>query len=844
MRALRQSALVVSMLVALLAGCSHSVDVVDGGPATPAPSATPAPTPTASPDPAPTDAELLPAALDASMRGCDLLDPANCLYPFPNDHFTVAAAEGSIQSVARGGTGQRVNLQLTATPRNVVGLPVNPAEWNRNDGFSPGALLMTYVPELSLTATFDLPAGQIGIANPALSLQPDAPILVLEVPQAPETVPTPHLVFSELDATAGTLLQNHGEFQGIPLPEFMIPSPNPRAALLIRPAKNFSEGRRYVVVLRNLKDEQGNPLTAQAGFRSCRDQHESALPQVTARCEELEANVFPVLEAAGIARSSVYLAWDFTVASTQSQIGRLRHMRDGAFATLALTPEADCLSHRDDTPCAAPQFTVDSVTADPREGIVKRIEGTITVPSYVVIADPSPAEYPQLADILNTACDQLPDAAGAACDLLETVGGLVASGSLPPNRLYYAPTGGTADASNFDDPLGIRYGDGLPDRLPGPSPLGGTMTTRYLCQIPAQATPDHPARAGIYGHGLLDSRLAVNYDGVPDLSREFNYLFCAVDFFGFATGDLPNVLTSLLDLSLFPVVPDASQQGMVNFMFLTRLLRHPQGFASNPEFQGADGRPLFDRSEVFYDGNSQGGILGGVLMAADRDLHRGVLGSLGMNYSTLLNRSKDFDQYAIVLYAAYQDSLDRQLLFSMMQMLWDRSENDGYAAHLSDNSAFGGAPKIVKLDPQFGDQQVTSWSAEVMARTLGIPADFTMNDRVAANLGSAARHPDVVRGFGLPALDYANDEQTRGGALIMWDDERSAIPPTENLPPRPEPPLDRDPHDDSAKKLSGRCQKAHFLRQDGRLIDVLGVEFDAAACPEIPPPLPTVAVPG
>ncbi|HEY1077660.1 MAG TPA: hypothetical protein VGE51_13300 [Fontimonas sp.] len=835
----RLAALAV-LVVASLSACSSSDEVAGGTSPTAAPSATP--TPTASPDPAPTDAELLPAALDASLRGCDLLDPANCLYPFPNNHFTVAAADGSIQSAAQGGTGRRVNLQLTATPRNVAGLPVNPAEWNRNDGFSPGALLMTYVPALSLTATYDLPAEQIGIANPALSLRADAPVLVLEVPESPTAAPTPQLVFSELDATAGTLLQNHGEFQGIPLPEFAIPNPNPRAALLIRPAKNFSEGRRYVVVLRNLKNAEGERLMAQPGFRSCRDRRESALPQVNARCAALEADVFPVLEAAGIERGSVYLAWDFTVASTQSQIGRLRHMRDEAFRTLAQTADADCLSHDDAAPCSAPQFTVDSVTADPREGIVKRIEGTITVPSFMVIGDPSPAEYPQIAQTLNAACDALPDAAGAACDLLETVGGLVASGSLPPNRLYYAPTGGTADTTNPEDPLGIRYGDGLPDRLPGPAPLGGTMTTRYLCQVPAQATPDHPARAGIYGHGLLDSRAAVNYDGVPDLSREFNYLFCAVDFFGFATGDLPNVLTSLLDLSLFPVVPDASQQGMVNFMFLTRLLRHPQGFASRPEFQGADGRPLYDRSEVFYDGNSQGGILGGVLMAADRDLHRGVLGSLGMNYSTLLNRSKDFDQYAIVLYAAYQDSLDRQLLFSMMQMLWDRSENNGYAAHLADNSAFGGVPKILKLDPQFGDQQVTEWSAEVMARTIGIPADYAMSDRVATRLGSGQRHPDVQRGLGLPALDYASDAQVRGSAMILWDDERSAVPPIDNLPPRPEAPLDRDPHDDSAKKFSGRCQKAHFLREDGRLIDVLGVEFDALQCPPIPPLAPTTAI--
>ncbi len=833
MKTTTRAALFASLLMLLSAGCSRLPGAIDK--TAPVADAAVPDQPTAA-DPPPTEADLLPGALQALVNGCDIIDTAACLYPFPNDHFTVAAADGSIQSTARGGTGRRVNFKLTAMPRNILGRPVDPTEWNRNDGFSPGNLLMTFVPDLSLAATYGLPEEQTGVANPALSQSPDAPIQVLEVPLSPERKPARHLVYSEIDSSAGTLIESNGEFQGIPLPKFHIPNPNPRAALLIRPAKNFSEGRRYVVMLRNLKDADGKTLMASAGFRACRDHFESALPPVTDRCAELEANVFPVLEAAGIARDSVYLAWDFTVASTQNQIGRLRHMRDDAFASLATAPGEDCLQHRDDAPCNAPTFTVDTVTPNPREGIAKRIEGVITVPSYVVPSDPSPLEsYPQLGNLLNSTCDKLPDFANAACDVMEIGAAIASSGSLPPNRLYYAPTGGTADANNLDDPLGLRYGDGLPDRLPAPL---GSMTTRYMCQIPEQATADHPARVGVYGHGLLDSHLAVNYDGVPDVSREFNYMFCAVDFFGFATGDLANVLTALMDVSLFPVVPDGSQQGILNFMFLARLLRHPQGFASNPEFQGADGRPVFDRSEVFYDGNSQGGILGGVVIAASQDIHRGALGSLGMNYSTLLNRSKDYDQFALFFYSAYQDSLDRQLLYGLQQMLWDRSENNGYAAHLTDNSAFGGAPKIVKLDPNFGDQQVTEWSAEVMARTMGIPADYSMSDRVAKNLGTGQRSPDLKRGLGLAPLDYANPQQTAGGALVVWDDERSAIPPVGNVAPRPEPPLDRDPHDDSSKKFSGRCQKAHFLRTGGTLINVLPVEFDGAPCPDIPPPAP------
>ena len=48
---------------------------------------------------------------------------------------------------------------------------------------------------------------------------------------------------------------------------------------------------------------------------------------------------------------------------------------------------------------------------------------------------------------------------------------------------------------------------------------------------------------------------------------------------------------------------------------------------------------------VAYDGNSQGGILGGALTAIATDWTHSVLGVPGMNYSTLLQRSSDFDTY-------------------------------------------------------------------------------------------------------------------------------------------------------------------------------------------------------
>jgi hypothetical protein len=761
------------------------------------------------------DAELAPLAADATARGCDVLDSAHCLYPFPGDWFTQAAPAGSPQSVAKGGTGRRVNLNPLAMPQNIYGRRVDPTEWNRNDGFSPGQLIVTYVPGLDVPLTYGAPAAELGPADVRKSLAPNAPVVVLRVDEDAAgrvVAATRHLSWAEPDANADVLVQSGEDNGGLIV---MRPSPAP-VALLIRPAVNFSEGKRYVVALRNLKDGRGAPIRAATAFRVCRDRAPTLLPQIQARCAQLEQKVFPALKKAGIARDeSLYLAWDFTVASTNNQVGRLRAMRDTAFATLAppLAPGTDCTLHADGNGCAAPGFTVDTVLtgSDVENGIYRQIQGTITVPSFVLPVDPSPLEDPAIQQAMNQIQSQFPESFSA----LFEVTGIGQGASAPPNRLFYNPT----DAPNPGDPQGSLYGDGLPDSV-------GTMTTRYMCQIPQVALTRGPAKAGIYGHGLLDSRVAITYDGVDDLSREHDYMFCAVDWFGFATGDLPNVATTLIDLSFFPVVPDGTQQGILNFAFLARLLRHPDGFASHPAFQDASGAPLFDRSAVYYDGNSQGGILGGAVIAISKDVQRGILGSLGANYSLLLRRSQDFDLYSVPLYTSYTDALDRNFLFSLIQMLWDRGENNGYAAHLTDTAALGGPPNTVLLHSMFGDHEVTMWSADIMARTMGIPANYDMVDRTGLRLGQADRHPDLVPGFGLTHLDFTNAAQAGGSGLIQWDGatltDPTAIPPVADVPNR----VGRNPHDDSAKRIHGRCHKALFLRPNGQITDPTSLVVD------------------
>ncbi|MEK6806133.1 MAG: neutral/alkaline non-lysosomal ceramidase N-terminal domain-containing protein [Pseudomonadota bacterium] len=802
------------------------------------------------------DTDLFQPALEALIRGCDILDTAACLMPFPSDQFTVSAAPDSPQGVNKGGTGKRINFSLAAMPRNVAGKPIDPTEWNRNDGYSPGQMIVTYVPGLKAKADGTIP-GAPTLTDLSQAQSPTSSVMVLEVPQPPELMtPRQHLVWAEIDLNAGLLL---------PAQDTANPKPNSkRPVLIIRPAVNFNEGRRYVVVLRNLKNEAGETLPAQAPFTACRDGFESALPPVADRCAALEANVFPWLPAGVTRDESLYLAWDFTVASAENNVGRLRHMRDEAFASLGET--ATSLG-------AAPTFTVDKVTPSPQGGIAKRIEGTITVPSFVTPVEPTPGD--DLSITLENLCAMSPFADN--CGDFFDIFGIVDGATLPPNRLNYLPDESSADVCALDPAeatsgcaLQARYGDGLPDAV-------GSMTTRYMCQIPNSATPGSKARPGIYGHGLLDGYQAITYDAVPGFSSEHNFMFCAVDLFGFATGDIVNVVSSLADLSNFPVIPDGSQQGMLNFMFLARLLKHPDGFAADEAFK-IDGQPVFDTAEVFYDGNSQGGITGGPIVALSKDVQRGVLGVIGMNYSTLLQRSVDFDKfydphapsepspdaaedsadslippYSLPLYLSYQDDLDRMLGFSLIQMLWDRSENNGYAHHMT-RDAYGPDNQLL-LQPAFGDHQVTHWSAQVMARTIGVevadlyqrkPGEGVTHTFATRDEFFTQRDPDNDAFYALPlagrdsgaAYDdpgcpLVGECRTAKSAFMEMDEGKTAAPPIGNVPPRAD---DFDPHGYPRGTQFGKCQKSHFLHTQGRIIDVRGARnvTNAATCPALP----------
>ncbi|MBM4243004.1 MAG: hypothetical protein FJ148_04210 [Deltaproteobacteria bacterium] len=626
-----------------------------------------------------------PAELGIDLRDaerCDVLAPQRCLLPLPNDFYTVA--DGAQP------TGRRVAFAADSLPANAAGKHVDPTEWNRNDGFSPGSAVLAFLPGVDLAAS-----GAARIDAIGRSLDDDSPTVIVDLATGERR---PH--WAELDLNA----------------------PDGERTLILRAAVNHLDGHRYAVAFRRLVDGSGTAIAPSPAFRAYRDGQRTTDALFEGRRAHLD-EVFAALEKAGVARDDLQLAFDFTVASTESITGRMRRMRDDAFVRLG---------------DAVPPFTVDLVEENVGPEIARRITGTFRVPSYLT-GDGGP-------------------------------GSALALGA-----------------------------DGLP------AYQGTELVAPFQCTIPPSAfASDAPARGILYGHGLLGDYGEVNSTIVREMAERHALVNCATNEIGMAEEDVGNAVRILGDLSFFHTLADRLQQGLLNELFLGRLMVHPDGLAAHPAFRRDDQSPLLDRAQLYYDGNSQGAILGGALMAVGQDFTRGVLGEAGMNYSFLLQRSVDFDDYKLIYAPAYPDPYDQLIGIQIIQMLWDRGETNGYANHVTRDPLPGTPVKKVLLLGAVGDHQVSEYSLQIQARTMAV------NGHVP--LAAPDRTINEDKGWGIePVPSYPWD----GSAYFLFD-TGAVLSPLGNVPPRE----GHDPHDDTPRIPAAQDLKSAFLRPDGVVLDV------------------------
>jgi hypothetical protein len=239
---------------------------------------------------------------------------------------------------------------------------------------------------------------------------------------------------------------------------------------------------------------------------------------------------------------------------------------------------------------------------------------------------------------------------------------------------------------------------------------------------------------------------------------------------------------------------------------------------------GAGAESVIDTSggnatRLQYMGVSQGAIMGGAVTALEPDADRGVLNVTGMNYSTLLRRSVDSDEYfklpGVGLYAAYPNQLERPLLLSLIQLLWDRGEANGYAHNMTTDPLANTPSHEVLLQAALGDHQVANVTAEVEARTVGAS--------VYSPALKPGRHWDVNPFMDIPQV--TSFPYTGGSMLVYYDGgpvaftgtrgQGTATPPNENVPPRTEWGFGGDPHGYPRAAADGLAQEGAFLGGSG-----------------------------
>jgi hypothetical protein len=301
---------------------------------------------------------------------------------------------------------------------------------------------------------------------------------------------------------------------------------------------------------------------------------------------------------------------------------------------------------------------------------------------------------------------------------------------------------------------------------------------------------------------------------VQALAANYNMVFCGTDWWGLASPDEAFEGTQVVpNLSLFAVVVDRLQQGVLNTLYLGRLMLNPQGFASNAAFQSG-GQPLIDTSHLYYDGNSQGGIEGGLTTAVAPDFRHAVIGVTGIDYgNVLIQRSTDFTPLKTILDVFYPDHSLYPVITDLIQQLWDRGDPIGYAAHMTTRPLPNTPSHTVLMVNAYGDFQVTMYGGGMEARTIGA-------SKYTPALGPV-RSRDRNLFYGIPAIRRF---PFNGSAIEIWDSGPGRVqpPPVGNIPPTANPSNNIDPHQDPRNTPAAQSQISQFLQPNGRVVNVCG----------------------
>lgn len=344
----------------------------------------------------------------------------------------------------------------------------------------------------------------------------------------------------------------------------------------------------------------------------------------------------------------------------------------------------------------------------------------------------------------------------------------------------FTTSNGPGSVLNIDPDTNLPKQNGVADDVP--------FTVMIPCSVWNGSEGGRPI---YYGHGLLGSGDGeVTAGNLRTLAETYQFVIGATDWQGFSEVDVPTIVGFIPDLSGFPKLAERLHQGVLNQLVMGRLLQAPNGLRAHEAFQN-NGHSLIGGDDVYYYGNSQGGIEGGVVMALAQDTTRGVLGVAAANYSLLLQRSVDFEPFFAIMRPAYPDPVQRTLSGALIQQLWDRSEPSGWYHHTIPGTVPNTPAHDVLVHMSTSDAEVSNLATEIMVRSMGMP-------QVAPVVKTYVDIDEMTAPFTGSAMVEAN-----GGYPPI---------PTTNVPP-----ADNDAHGQMRGLPAIQAQIDAFLRPDGNV---------------------------
>ena len=218
----------------------------------------------------------------------------------------------------------------------------------------------------------------------------------------------------------------------------------------------------------------------------------------------------------------------------------------------------------------------------------------------------------------------------------------------------------------------------------------------------------------IFGHGIFAAPghyISATDDGnaTVELCNRLAAICVGGEWRGLTTRDVADSVRVATNLGRFPLLTDKLVQGVSNQLALARAFR--TAFIEQ-DFLQVEGGSIVDPDQIVYFGISLGGIEGATLLANSEVVDTGVLHVPGAVWATMLERSSHWTDFEEFVAATQPDPASRQVIYALSQLLWDPVDPVNHAGLLGDKAAL--------WQVSIGDEQVPNFTAEVLARTLGL----------------------------------------------------------------------------------------------------------------------------